>query len=82
MNDNARRRLAQKTARTKDAEEQAAFQQFVAGLDPEYVSKVRHDTLRSAHERLRGASPEEVVAEAAKDFEGRVRFLMGKAARP
>ncbi len=78
MNDNARRRLAQKTARTKEAEEQAAFQQFVAGLDPEYVSKLRHDALRSAHDRLRGADPQQVAAEAARGFESYVRFLIEK----
>ncbi len=80
MNDNARRRLARKTARSKQAEEQAALQQFVAGLDPDYVSKLRHDALRSAHDKLRGADPQEVAAEAARGFESYVRFLMGKGA--
>jgi hypothetical protein len=79
MNDNARRRLAQKTARTKEAEEQIALQRFVAGLDPEYLTKLRVDCIRTANEQLRGASPEQVVAEAARHFESRVRFLMGVA---
>lgn len=78
MNDNARRRLAQKTARTKQAEEQAALQQAIAGLDPEYATKLRVDCIRTANERLRGASPEEVTAAVAKDFELRIRFLIGK----
>lgn len=78
MNDNARRRLAQKTARTKEAEEQTALQRFVAGLDPEYVSKLRHDALRSAHDKLRGADPQQVAAEAERGFESYVRFLMEK----
>jgi hypothetical protein len=67
-------RIADKRRRA----EKAAVDQAIAGLDPEYVSKLRHDALRSAHERLPGATPEEVTAEAAKDFESRVRFLIGK----
>lgn len=79
MNDNARRRLAQKTARTKQAEEQAALQQAIAGLDPEYVTKLRRDSLVAAHDRLReSATPEEIVREAERHFESRIRFLTEK----
>jgi hypothetical protein len=56
----------------------AAVKQALATLPQEYIDKLRHDSLRSAHERLHGASPEDVVREAAKDFESRVRFLVSK----
>ena len=69
-------RIADKRKRA----EKAAVERAIAGLDPEYVSKLRHDALRAAHERLPGATPEEVTREATKDFESRVRFLIGKGA--
>lgn len=55
----------------------AAVQQTLAGLDPTYLEKLKHDCLRAANERLRGASPEQVVREAARDLEGCLRFLTG-----
>jgi hypothetical protein len=75
----AARRVADKRKRAEQAEEQTALQRFVAGLDPEYTDKLRHDAIRSAHERLREsrATPEEVVAEAGLHFAAQVRFLMG-----
>jgi hypothetical protein len=73
----AARRVADKRKRAERAEEQTALQRFVAGLDPEYIVKLRHDALRSAHERLHGAPPEKVTAEAEQAFEAQVRFLMG-----
>jgi hypothetical protein len=54
-----------------------AAQQALSKLDPEYVAKLRHDALRSANERLRGADPHAVVQEAEKDFRARVAFLTG-----
>jgi len=75
----AARRVADKRKRAEQAEEQSTLQQFVAGLDPEYVAKLRYDAMRSAHERLRGASPDEVVREAEQALEAQVRFLMGRS---
>jgi hypothetical protein len=75
----AARRVADKRKRAEQAEEQTVLQRFVAGLDPEYANKLRHDSLVAANTRLRGASPEEVVREAELHFESRVRFLMGES---
>ena len=75
----AARRVADKRKRAEQAEEQTALQRFVAGLDPEYVAKLRYDSMRSAHERLRGADPQAVVREAELRFAAMVQFLMGKA---
>jgi hypothetical protein len=69
---NAARRVADKARRDE-------FQQLLSKLDSEYVSKIRHDCLVAANGRLRGASPAEVVAEAARDFEGRIRFLTARS---
>jgi hypothetical protein len=66
---NAARRVADKARRDE-------FQQLLAKLDPEYVTKLRHDCLRAANEQVRGADPRVVVREAEKHFESRVRFLM------
>jgi hypothetical protein len=69
---NAYRRVAHK-------KERDAFQQSLSKLDPEYVTKLRHDALRAANERLPGADPFAVVREAEKDFRSRVAFLVGGA---
>jgi hypothetical protein len=67
--------------RIADKAKRAALQQHqsVAGLTPEYVTKLRHDALTAAHNRLRGtgATPEEVVREAQAHFDASVRFLTG-----
>jgi len=70
----AARRAADKRKRA----ESAAAVQAAASLPQEIIDKLRHDCLVAANARLRGASPEEVVREAAKDFESRVRFLTEK----
>jgi hypothetical protein len=66
---NAARRVADKARRDE-------FQQLLAKLNPEYVTKLRHDCLRMANEQVRGADPRAVVREAERHFESRVRFLM------
>ena len=76
MNENARRRVALKTARAKQAEEQAALLQAL-NIPPEYLDKLKTDCLRAANDRLRGADPHAVVAEAARDLEARLHFLQG-----
>lgn len=68
----AARRVAEKAKRDE-------FRQLLSKLDPEFVTKLRVDCLRTANEQLRGASPEEVVREAGLHFESRVRFLMEKS---
>jgi hypothetical protein len=68
----AARRIAYKRHRD-------AFQQNLSKLDPEYVAKLRHDALRSANERMRGADPFAVLQEAEKDFRARVAFLTEKS---
>lgn len=67
---NAYRRVVRK-------QQAAAAQQALAGLDPEYVAKLRYDCLKAANARLPGADAQAVVAEAAKDFEARLKFLKG-----
>jgi RecA/RadA recombinase len=67
-------RIAHKRRVAKKA---AAVQQTLAGLDPEYLEKLKHDCLRAAHNRLRGASPAEVVRQAQEHFDASVRFLTG-----
>jgi hypothetical protein len=69
---NSNRRIAEKAKRNE-------FQQLLNTLDPEYVTKLRHDCLRMANEQRRGASPEEVVREAERHFESRIRFLTEKS---
>jgi hypothetical protein len=66
---NAARRVADKAKRDE-------LQQLINKLDPEYVTKLRHDCLRAANEQLSSADPHAVVREAEKHFESRVRFLM------
>jgi hypothetical protein len=61
--------------RIADREKRNAFQQLLAKLDPEYVTKLRHDCLRAANEQLSSADPHAVVREAERHFESRVRFL-------
>jgi hypothetical protein len=68
---NSNRRVAEKAKRDE-------FQQLLNTLDPEYVTKLRHDCLRAANDRLRGADPHAVVREAEQHFESRVRFLTEK----
>jgi hypothetical protein len=75
----AARRVADKRKRAEQAKDTAALQRFIAGLDAEYLTKLKHDCLVTANTRLRGASPEEVVREAELHFESRVRFLMEKS---
>jgi hypothetical protein len=70
-------RIAHKRYTAKRSAQTAAVQQTLAGLDPEYLAKLKHDCLHSANVRLRSASAEEVVREAARDLEGRLRFLTG-----
>jgi hypothetical protein len=62
-----------------DKKHEPAVKQALSSLPSEYLDKLRHDCLVAANTRLRGASPEEVVAEAARDFEGRLRFLTEKS---
>jgi hypothetical protein len=71
----AHSRIAQKRYAAERSAWTAAIQQTLAGLEPEYLAKLKHDCLRSANVRLRGASAEEVVREAARDLEGRLRFM-------
>lgn len=71
----AGRRIAVKQQRAAKVQEQNALQQMLADLDPEYVAKLRYDCLRAANARLPGADAQAVVADAAKDFEARLRFL-------
>jgi hypothetical protein len=77
----ARRRVAGAAGRVAEkqrkAERAAAVQQALVTIDPAYLEKLKHDCLRAANDRLRGASPEDVVREAARDLEGRLRFLTG-----
>lgn len=61
--------------RVMKKQQDAALQHALAGFDPEYLSKLRHDCLVAANARLRGASADEIVRDAQKDFEGRIRFL-------
>jgi hypothetical protein len=68
-------RIAQKRYAVNRSARTAAVQQTLAGLDTEYLAKLKYDCLRSANVRLRGAGPEEVVREAARDLERRLRFL-------
>jgi len=58
---------------------EAAVKQALSSLPSEYLDKLRYDCLVGANTRLRGASPEEVVTEAERDFEGRLRFLTEKS---
>jgi hypothetical protein len=58
---------------------EAAVKQALSSLPSEYLDKLRYDCLVAANTRLCGASPEEVVAEAERDFEGRLRFLTEKS---
>jgi hypothetical protein len=67
----AARRAADKRKR---AESTAAIQ-AAAKLPPEYLDKLRHDCLVAANTALPGAPPEEVVREAMRHFESRIRFL-------
>jgi len=62
-----------------DKKHEAAVKQALSSLPSEYLDKLRHDCLVAANTRLRGASPEEVVAEAERDFEGRLGFLTEKS---
>ena len=43
--------------RIADKKRRDAFNQNIARIGPEYVAKLRHDCLRAANERLRGADP-------------------------
>jgi hypothetical protein len=70
----AARRAADKRKRA----ESTAAVQAAANLPPEYLDKLRHDCLVAANARRPGASPEEVTREAARDLEGRLRFLTEK----
>ncbi len=65
----ARTRIADKKRRN-------AFNRNIAKLDPEYVQKLRVESLRAAHEQHPGASPEVVVREADRHFRSRVAFLL------
>jgi hypothetical protein len=64
----AARRVADKTKRDE-------FQQLLARLDPEYVTKLRHDILRMTNIRDPKSDPHEVVRSAERTFREAVRFL-------
>ena len=72
-------RTAGAAGRIAEKQRKAGQAAAIAGLDPEYVTKLRHDCLKSANARMMGADPQAVVAEASKDFEARVRFLTERA---
>lgn len=75
-------RRAGAAGRIAEKQRKSAQAAAVAGLDPEYVSKLRHDSLVAAHKRLSGsgACPDEVVREAQQHFEASIRFLLDKRA--
>ncbi len=63
----------------RDHEAKPAAPAAVDDLTPEYLEKLRHDCLVAANAHLRGRSAEEIVAEAARDLELRLRFLRGQS---
>jgi hypothetical protein len=67
----AARRVADKAKRDD-------FQQLLAKLDPEYVTKLRYDCMRMANAANTKADPQAVVREAQKTFEAAVRFLFAE----
>ena len=68
----AARRVAEKARRDE-------YQKLLSKLDPEYVTKLRHDCLRAANARLGvGSDPRAVVREAEQALEAQVRFLLTK----
>jgi hypothetical protein len=69
--ENGRRRIFEKQQRD-------AFQRGLATLSREYLDKLRYDCLRAANTQslTTGASPDEVVRQAEKDFRARVAFLI------
>jgi len=71
----AARRAADKRKRA----ESAAAVQAAAKLPPEYLAKLKHDCLVAANALLPGASAEEIVREAERHFESRIRFLTEKS---
>ena len=63
----------------RDHEPRPAAPAAVDDLTPEYLEKLRHDCLVAANAHLRGRSAEEIVADAARDLELRLRFLRGQS---